>query len=145
MMATTVAVYGKPSLSRVRRDLDRTNGGYTNDLIRTRSTHFVGNYWRVWPAVFHFNMELYERGSSMQLFGITHRSRPTAARWLNAPEWRLAAAAKEHEILWYLRGYGLPFAEPVAIEGSVVVLKFIPGDRAPSGFPEPQRRVAGME
>lgn len=104
---------------RVRRDIDETLGTYTDDLIATRTTHFVGSYWRVWPAVFHFKLALYERGGSARLFGITHRSRPTADLWLTAPAWRVAAARTEDEILWWSRGYGLPFLAPRGIVGSI--------------------------
>ena len=148
LLALTVSIvlaYGPPSLATVRHDVDRLLGAYTQSLIDTRTTHFVGSYWKVWPAVFHFNLTLYERGSDLRLWGVTHRSRPTAESWLNLREWRLAAPADEAEILWWVRGYGLPFTEPVLVHGNVLMLRFIDGERAPSGFPVPQRFVPGME
>lgn len=145
LTASVIQAYGPPSLATVRHDVDRVLGAYTQSLIDTRATHFVGSYWKVWPAVFHFNLTLYERGSDLRLWGVTHRSRPTAESWMDLREWRLAAPAEETEILWWIRGYGLPFAEPVLVHGNVVMLRFIEGERAPSGFPVPQRFVPGME
>jgi hypothetical protein len=42
----------------------------------------AGDYWTVWPAVFHANMVLYERAGHVGVFGLTYRSDQTDKMWL---------------------------------------------------------------
>jgi hypothetical protein len=41
----------------------------------------VGDYWDVWPAVFHANWVRFERREPGQLWGITGRSGATERLW----------------------------------------------------------------
>jgi hypothetical protein len=85
LLAAAIATFGLPSLSEPRAALDRSIGMRTDDLIDSRSTHVVGGYFEVWPAVFHANMTLHERGEDRIVWGVSHRCGPTLARWSAMP------------------------------------------------------------
>lgn len=44
-----------------------------------------GDYWRVWPAVFHLNAVRHARGERELAWGLTERSGPWAHRWQSEP------------------------------------------------------------
>lgn len=75
--------YGRPSIKQVRRRLDRNLGALTSNIIDTRATVMAGDYWTVWPAVFHANMQLYYLTGYTPIFGLTFRSELTDPIWLN--------------------------------------------------------------
>ena len=54
--AVVVVRYGTPSLARVERDIDSRFGRQTAAVLRSGATVVAGDYWRVWPAVFHANL-----------------------------------------------------------------------------------------
>ena len=83
-LAVAVA-YGAPSLDGVRAQLARTIGSRTVDVVEARVTHVHGDYWEVWPTVFHANLVLRERGSSHEVWGVAYRSEPTWRRWREMP------------------------------------------------------------
>jgi hypothetical protein len=72
--------------------LDRSIGTATPDLIRLGVTHVAGDYTRVWPAVFHANMALYNSGKPRVVWALTSRNAPTRALWDygNRRDWRIA-------------------------------------------------------
>jgi hypothetical protein len=72
--------YGFPSPRRVRADINRM-GGLTPDVLAAGCTHIAGNYWTVWPAVFHVNLALYERGEPRTVWGVTFGGQPTSTLW----------------------------------------------------------------
>ncbi len=82
---TALLVLGLPSMARARAALDAAHGAATGDLLASRSTHLAGDFFKVWPAVFHANLVRYEQGSEREyptpLWGITHRSAPTKPLW----------------------------------------------------------------
>jgi hypothetical protein len=73
--------YGQPSNAVVRACLDERLGGATDAMLQSGCTHVAGDYWRVWPAVYHANWKLRERGESRTIWGVAFRSLPTLARW----------------------------------------------------------------
>lgn len=73
--------YGMPSLATVRSSLDARLGTKTDAILRDGCTHIAGDYWRVWPAVFHANWMLRERGATGAVWGVTYRSLPTEHFW----------------------------------------------------------------
>ena len=81
LVAAAAWSYGWPSVATVRRDLDQKFGAMTEDLLAARATCLAGNYWTVWPAVFHANMTLRDRGESRMVWGLTFRSQPSYERW----------------------------------------------------------------
>jgi hypothetical protein len=73
--------FGPPSAAAARAAFDRHLGRASEALLATRSTHVIGSYWRVWPAVLHADELLWEKGERRRLWGITARSRPTRDLW----------------------------------------------------------------
>jgi len=69
--------YGFPSLAGVRSDLRDRLGRFSDEVLAADCTHLAGNYWRVWPAVFHVNMLRHAAGRDDVLWGIAFRSAPT--------------------------------------------------------------------
>jgi hypothetical protein len=76
-----LAAYGPPSIARVRSDLDRVAGARTADVLAARCALVAGDYWSVWPAVWHARLALHERGEAREVWGVTHRTNPTVAQW----------------------------------------------------------------
>jgi hypothetical protein len=86
VVAMTLVVmlrHGWPSVDRVRVALDESIGRYSDDLLAGNCTHVTGDYWHVWPAMFHANLRLADANSPRVVWGIANRSRPTEAQWRN--------------------------------------------------------------
>jgi hypothetical protein len=80
-----LAVGGAPSLERVRADLDAVAGRYTDDVLAARCQLVAGDYWSVWPAVWHAALVARERGLDRKVWGVTHRTTPTVMQWKGLP------------------------------------------------------------
>jgi hypothetical protein len=124
-------LYGWPSLARVRSDLDDTLGQYTPEILQSDATHFIGDYWIVWPATFHANLTLHKMGSDRIIWAVTNRSTPTRIFWSQIPpdKMRLAAVIGDPGVPYVLHLYSFP---PVAQEQTfkdIVILKPIPSTR----------------
>jgi hypothetical protein len=106
LLAAGTWSYGFPSIAGVRRDIDRKFGALTDDLLDARCTCLAGNYWIVWPAVFHANLVRRERGDPQPLWGLTFRCGPTFDLWKDTPKdgWRAAILRGEGQET-YLRSY----------------------------------------
>jgi hypothetical protein len=105
---------GSPSVKGVRADLDALCGRYTDELIESGCTHFIGDYWTVWPAVFHANMTLHEQGSMRHIWGLSYRCEDTRKHWSRIPldEWRVGSAVGEEEVTQrWIAKYDLPTLE----------------------------------
>jgi hypothetical protein len=64
-----------------QKTLDRHFGKY-QEVIFNQDIHFaVGDYWKVWPTVFHTNLSKYIKGDENKFWGIAHRAAPTKAMW----------------------------------------------------------------
>jgi hypothetical protein len=81
VFVTAAVVYGFPSRGRVQRDMDAKFGAYTQDIIDSHATLVAGDYWTVWPAVFHANLMLYRRHEPRMIYGLGYRSGPTGDLW----------------------------------------------------------------
>jgi hypothetical protein len=84
-----VAAWGAPSMGGVRRDLDRVAGVRTPAILEARCDLVAGDYWTVWPSVWHANAALAERGEPRRIWGVAHRCSPTAPQWQALPRERL--------------------------------------------------------
>jgi hypothetical protein len=84
--------YGTPSLGRIDRGLDDRFGRQTSAILRAGATVIAGDYWRVWPAVFHANLTLARTHARAHVFGLAYRSEETDALWKNAGREALVAA-----------------------------------------------------
>ena len=80
-----LAVGGAPSLARVRGDLDAVAGRFTEDVLAARCQLVAGDYWSVWPAVWHAALVARERGLDWKVWGVTHRTTPTVLQWKSLP------------------------------------------------------------
>ena len=76
-LLAAAATYGTPSLDRVRSDLRSRLGHLSDEVLAAHCTHLAGDYWQVWPAVFHVNMLAHEAGRREMLWGVSFRSAPT--------------------------------------------------------------------
>jgi hypothetical protein len=83
--AAALLAWGTPSLARARADLDRVAGRWTEDVLAARCDLVAGDYWSVWPAVWHAALVARERGAGAQVYGVTHRTNPTAEFWKDRP------------------------------------------------------------
>jgi hypothetical protein len=83
--AAALLAYGAPSLAGVRADLDRVAGRHTEDVLASGCQLVAGDYWSVWPGVFHATLVARERGAPVEVWGISHRSNPTVPRWSALP------------------------------------------------------------
>lgn len=80
-----VAAWGAPSLAGVRRDLDRVAGARTKAILSARCDLVAGDYWTVWPSVWHANAAMADPGGGRRIRGIAHRCSPTAPQWQALP------------------------------------------------------------
>jgi hypothetical protein len=111
LLLVTLTVYGIPSWARARRGIDQATGRYSAQVLAAGASHVIGDYWHVWPAVYHTNLLLYERGEHRQVWGITHRAFETAPLWKAVPfnRTRLAAiAGDDAEVRRWVKTYHLP-------------------------------------
>jgi len=83
--ALALAAYGGPSPARVRADLDRVAGRHTADVLAAGCRLVAGDYWSVWPAVWHAALVSYERGVPGGAWGVTHRTNATVMAWWTLP------------------------------------------------------------
>src|SRR5262249_9056513 len=70
----TLFRFGPPSPAGARAALDAGVGRHSAAVLAGGATHVIGNFWRVWPAVFHANLLLYEHGDGKKIWGISYRS-----------------------------------------------------------------------
>ncbi len=123
--AAALAAYGAPSLARVREDLDAAAGARTEDVLSAGCDLVAGDYWSVWPTVWHAALVARERGLARRVYGVTHRSNPTVPLWKGRPPESLRicrpAGEEEHAERW-LRAFHLWPVRGVGRQGTVDVL-----------------------
>lgn len=76
-----VLAFGIPSPAGVRADLDRTCGGLTRSVLMAKCDAVAGDYWTVWPAVWHAEEAKRERGLAGHVYGLAFRAWPTLELW----------------------------------------------------------------
>lgn len=82
MFIAAAAIYGTPSIAKVHKDIDDKYGRLTPDVLASGVELIGGDYWIVWPAVFHANLTLYERGEDRRIYGLSYRDQSTFSKWL---------------------------------------------------------------
>ena len=103
----TLFNYGVPSRARLRATLDSRLGALTPDVIASGATVIGGNYWVIWPAVFHANL-MTHRQKGRAVYGLTYRSAPTDDLWQSSPaDIVIAAPAGDRTIDIWARKAGL--------------------------------------
>ena len=73
--------YGPPSTSLPRRFLEDRFGAYTAQVLEWNPAFMIGDYWRVWPTVFHAHWKQLETGKTSEFYGLSHRSFSTRHMW----------------------------------------------------------------
>jgi hypothetical protein len=84
--------YGRPSVAQVRNVINQQFGRMTDDILISNATLLAGDYWSVWPAVFHADLTLYERREQELVYGLTDRSSVTTPFWSSIPQSELCVA-----------------------------------------------------
>ena len=125
LWAAAIVGFGLPSLTGVRQDIDRQLGERTAELLATNCTHIAGNYWDIWPAMFHANLVLHERGETRVLWGLSYRSRATQALWSQIPleKVRVGVPLHDREADDYLKAFRFPAMVEVERHQTIVVLQ----------------------
>jgi len=125
LWAAAIISFGLPSLTGVRQDIDRQFGQRTAELLAANCTHIAGSYWDVWPAVFHANLVLYERGETRLLWGLSQRSPATKTLWSAIPldKVRVGVPLHDKEADGYLTAYEFPAMVEVERHRTIVVLQ----------------------
>jgi hypothetical protein len=125
MALTSVMSYGVPSMKRLRTAIDARFGRMTPHVVAVGATVVVGDYWTVWPAVFHANLVLYEQSAPSRVFGLTYRSEATEALWSNGgPSKQILAVGYQNDVSIgeYLAATGLP-ATLIGQSGAVAIYR----------------------
>ena len=128
LIPLTLFRFGPPSPARARTALDTGLGLCSPAVLASGATHVIGNFWRVWPAVFHANLRLDERGDQHKIWGITYRSAPTRSLWTPA-DWtraRFAGLGPDSEIERERRRFGIPTLYRKVYAGPVPIATVIP-------------------
>lgn len=127
---------GRPSLAAVRADLERQTGRWTADVRAAGCEVVAGDYWTVWPAVFHAAWTRAERSEGAPVWGLTHRANPTAPSWADRPraEVRICRVrGKEREAERWLRSFHRWPVEVLERRETVDVLRALPEDGGGDG------------
>jgi hypothetical protein len=122
--AAAIAAWGPPSLADVRDDLGRVTGTRTEAILAARCDLVAGDYWTVWPSVWHANAALAERGERRRIWGISHRCLPTVPQWQALPREQLricVARGEEKAAALWLAQCGAGSARPAERVGGVEV------------------------
>lgn len=109
MLVSALLTYGRPSVRIVRAEIDQKFGSMTNDILVSRAEVITGDYWTVWPAVFHANLVLHERGEHRAIYGVTYRDSVTSRLWIHDHGICAAAPVHDADAPNYLRGMGRHF------------------------------------
>jgi hypothetical protein len=83
--------HGAPSRSRIDRGLDDRFGRQSDAILHAGATVIAGDYWRVWPAVFHATLTLARAHTRARVFGLAYRSEETDMLWKNSGHEALVA------------------------------------------------------
>jgi len=119
MAVVAIAGYGAPSLGRVERGLDDRFGRQSAAIVHAGAIVIAGDYWRVWPAVFHANLTLARAHTRAQVFGLAFRSEETDPLWKNdSRQARIAAWPHDRSIGMVAAEHSVTLT-PVGHEGEI--------------------------
>lgn len=114
----SVGSYGVPSPARLEEALDKRLGVYAARILELGCTHVAGDYWKVWPLVFHANVLRHGQGGR-PLWGVSYRSENTADIWAErvAGPWRVCTLRGDAQADAYLEQFRLTEIERVEMDG----------------------------
>lgn len=81
LIGAAARVYVPSSPNALRREMNAKFGGMTTDVLNAGVTVIAGEYWTVWPAVFHANAATFRLTGRCSVYGLTLRSAPTGHLW----------------------------------------------------------------
>ena len=81
LLATSTIRYGFPSPDRPRRELEALTGRWTDDLLSANVDAVGGDYWTVWPIIYHANLVRQQNGDSRRFYTVTLRSLVLLREW----------------------------------------------------------------
>jgi hypothetical protein len=124
--AVALVVSGPPSLAGVRADLagaagdpshprpagaEGVTGRRAADVLAAGCVLVTGDYWSVWPAVFHAALTAHDQGApAPAVYGLSYRANPTAPAWTGLPHRSLRICrvrGEDAEAERQLRGFHL--------------------------------------
>jgi hypothetical protein len=85
----------------------------------------IGDYWRVWPTVFHVHWKQLETGKLSEIYGLSHRSFPTRHMWEKRmrPGARLVALEGDSDLKKYLGVYQVPPVRELEHKNGLILLE----------------------
>ncbi len=99
LVALMIVDYGRPSPATVRLSLDKKFGAMTPDVLTSGAAVIGGDYWTVWPAVFHANLTLYRQDRGTTIYALAFRSEVTNPQWTTRmTDIRVAAAPGDRTV-----------------------------------------------
>jgi hypothetical protein len=107
LVAACLAVHPAPSMARVTNILDDRFSPLTAAVITNGVTAIAGNYWTVWPAVFHANVVLSRSKSDRHVYGMTFRSEVTDPMWQKQPRILVGGAPTDRLVGFMARRHGV--------------------------------------
>jgi hypothetical protein len=125
LLLPPVARFGLPSISLPRRVLEDRFGAYTAQILVWNPAFMIGDYWRVWPTVFHAHWKQIEKGKAFDFFGLSHRSFPTHYMWENLmrPGARLVALEGDSDLQKYLDLYQVSPVRELERKNGLILLE----------------------
>jgi hypothetical protein len=139
--------YGVPSFSGVQEHLHQRIGTRTTDVLEGRCTHVAGNYWVIWPTVFHANLVRYQRGEPEAIWGISFRSDPSRKqiKEILVENIRIAVPHDDKDAPALLREYGFPPLVAAERRQTIAILCPAAGQRQTiaSAWPRLEARSTG--
>ncbi len=138
LILSVAQVYGWPSVRGVRSDLDQF-GAMTRDLIDADCDELAGDYWTVWPAVFHAELTRYEQHRNRRIYGATFRGQPASKYWWHSPQHSRCACVPLNDPYGenWLGAFGFHNFREVGRRPSIRILRRVdPPPQAPSSAPQ---------
>jgi hypothetical protein len=136
LVLAALTAYGPPSLRGARAQLEHYEfltgevpgdvAACTEAVIHGHCTHIAGDYWRVWPRVFHASMVLYERGEPRPVWGIAYRGEAARPAWQGMPPEQMCVAVVPEDgrlPVGLLRSFQLPPLEEVERRPMLCILR----------------------
>ena len=134
--------FGIPSVSAVRADVDRRFGQHTESLLTSGADAVSGEYWKMWPVVYHLELVRYERGLPPMNNVVGLRTSAYWRSWKTAgPDGFLVAVPRPlpHEIERIGEERGLAPLVPIREHGQLMIFRtrflFAPFPGRPTDLP----------
>ena len=123
LLVPATAGSGWPGVRHPREELDHSFGELGAALLASPCTHLAGDYWVVWPAVFHANLVARERGLPRRFWAVSHRAWPTYESWPSPDKRTFCAPQADTQWATYLREYEVGEARALSAQGNLRVLE----------------------